>query len=218
MLNTLLIQYAYPMTFVKGHSGFRSRESYENPATRAKLSAAQIGKRRGSPSVETLAKRSVSLRKAHAEGRMKVEYTPELRQKFSEVHKGRPAWNKGLKGFLGGEAHYKHSHGLSLTKEYKARKSKEWVEANRERKYYHNMVRMLRLRGVEGAYTFEEWEALKTATGNKCVACKLPESEVRLTVDHIIPVSKGGSNDIGNLQPLCKSCNSRKHTASTNYL
>lgn len=35
-----------------------------------------------------------------------------------------------------------------------------------------------------------------------------------LTVDHIIPLSRGGTHDRGNLRTLCRSCHGRR-TAST---
>ena len=41
----------------------------------------------------------------------------------------------------------------------------------------------------------------------KCVECKTSKN---LTIDHIQPFSKGGLDEISNLQILCKSCNSKK--------
>lgn len=49
--------------------------------------------------------------------------------------------------------------------------------------------------------------ALIDRDGNKCKICGTVEN---ITIDHIIPVVKGGKNIISNLQLLCKSCNSRK--------
>lgn len=42
---------------------------------------------------------------------------------------------------------------------------------------------------------------------NSCAYCG---AESDLAIDHIIPVSKGGSNEYGNLQILCRRCNSKK--------
>jgi 5-methylcytosine-specific restriction endonuclease McrA len=42
--------------------------------------------------------------------------------------------------------------------------------------------------------------------GHKCWICKLTASET----DHVIPLSKGGSNWPANLRPICKQCNVRK--------
>lgn len=43
--------------------------------------------------------------------------------------------------------------------------------------------------------------------GYYCRRCNATEN---ITIDHIVPVSKGGKNITSNLQLLCKSCNSKK--------
>ena len=46
--------------------------------------------------------------------------------------------------------------------------------------------------------------------GLKCVFCGRGAPKVELEVDHILPFSKGGSNDPSNLQTLCFDCNRGK--------
>jgi len=36
-------------------------------------------------------------------------------------------------------------------------------------------------------------------------------NSIVFSVDHIIPLSKGGKDDIDNLQPMCITCNKKKH-------
>lgn len=78
---------------------------------------------------------------------------------------------------------------------------------------YHN--KRAKLLGIEGTFTNSEWKSLCLKTGKKCLKCG--DDKSTLTVDHIIPFSKGGTNYIENIQPLCKNCNSQKHTESTDY-
>lgn len=48
--------------------------------------------------------------------------------------------------------------------------------------------------------------------GYTCQMCGATiDDGVKLHIDHIIPVSKGGTNDMDNLQVLCHKCNLAKH-------
>lgn len=44
----------------------------------------------------------------------------------------------------------------------------------------------------------------------RCQACGVAAKEARLEIDHKIPVAQGGSNDLNNLEVLCRSCNRGK--------
>lgn len=51
--------------------------------------------------------------------------------------------------------------------------------------------------------------AVMQKSGSVCVACGWDQD---LHVDHIVPHSRGGSNDVENLQMLCARCNLSKGT------
>ena len=53
------------------------------------------------------------------------------------------------------------------------------------------------------------YKVLKRAHG-RCEACGITNEERALQVDHIIPRTKDGSNDLSNLQALCSTCNAQK--------
>jgi 5-methylcytosine-specific restriction endonuclease McrA len=107
--------------------------------------------------------------------------------------------------------------GVSKDKKYNLLRNREWVNENREKKNFLNLKRMAIKKGSEGFHTFEEWELLKRKYHYTCPACGEKEPNIILTQDHIIPLSKGGPDYIENIQPLCGSCNAKKHVNIIDY-
>ncbi len=60
------------------------------------------------------------------------------------------------------------------------------------------------------------WRAIKAEADGACSKCGLKEPEIKLSPDHRIPRSRGGSNDDPNWQPLCVSCNTLKSVSCQN--
>lgn len=78
-------------------------------------------------------------------------------------------------------------------------------------------IRRERLKRFGGSHSVEEWEEVKSMYSYTCPACFRKEPEIKLTRDHILSLSNGGSDDIENIQPLCVRCNSRKATKTIKY-
>jgi len=90
----------------------------------------------------------------------------------------------------------------------KQRKSlRDWKRRNPDKVNAETHVRRARLAGAEGVYTVEDIARITKAQGGKCACCR---KRRKLTVDHIVPITKGGSNWPTNIQMLCGPCNSGK--------
>lgn len=79
----------------------------------------------------------------------------------------------------------------------------EYLEQNGDNLWEHRYRNRSNFRGST------RYEALKRAK-RRCELCGKHDDEGTLQLDHIVPHSKGGSDDISNLQVLCSTCNANK--------
>lgn len=82
-------------------------------------------------------------------------------------------------------------------------------EARRKRKLIE--------RNVEGFHSTAQWLELKKQYNSQCPSCLESEPEIVLTRDHIQPLTKGGTDEIENIQPLCFQCNRKKSAKFVRY-
>lgn len=96
-------------------------------------------------------------------------------------------------------------------RKWATRRARKWKARNKARCVAYAYTRRMREKKNGGNFTQTEWQLLCLKFANRCVRCLRIR---KLTVDHVLPVALGGSNNIANIQPLCKRCNlikNRKH-------
>ena len=84
----------------------------------------------------------------------------------------------------------------------------QWRKENPEKRKMNDKNRRGLQNNAEGKITSTILKYLKRRAMGKCEYCG--KIETNLEIDHIIPLSKGGTNKLNNLALVCKSCNSSK--------
>ena len=124
-------------------------------------------------------------------------------------------------------AKYKENNQEELRRRFKEekpwrrKKAKEqataWRRANKDKVNAGTRRRRAAMRASGGEYSEAQWKALIKfyCPERRCICCK--KKSRLLTPDHIIPIVKGGTSWITNIQPMCFRCNKEKFTDTIDY-
>jgi 5-methylcytosine-specific restriction endonuclease McrA len=100
------------------------------------------------------------------------------------------------------------------TDEQKAAASKracQWAKKYPEKVQIRGNNRRARKKLAAGKPSKDIYDKLMILQKGTCVCCRVSLKDVKVHIDHIVPLSKGGTNDDLNMQLLCQTCNNRKH-------
>ena len=121
---------------------------------------------------------------------------------------------------------YRESHREATresTRKWKARnpekvqaKGKAWRAKNPDKVSAMSKMHKARRRAQKASapfndFTAKQWREMCKAAGYKCAYCDKKFPFKQLTMDHITPLSKGGSHTLSNILPACLECNMRKN-------
>ena len=100
--------------------------------------------------------------------------------------------------------------------EYEQERVRKWQQEHPEAASIWRNNRRARVKGNGGSHTAEELRALIALQEYRCFYCNTPFFDNTLNskyhIDHKIPLSRGGSNDISNIVFACAKCNLSKST------
>lgn len=115
------------------------------------------------------------------------------------------------------EHYYKHREELLAKQQAKRAADPEKFRAAMRDRYrrdpssaknaYHK--RKARLTGNLATLTRSQWKSIIDWFDNRCAYCGIKCE--RLTQDHVIPISRGGTHDAQNVVPACRHCNAIKY-------
>lgn len=101
------------------------------------------------------------------------------------------------------------------------KKNPERAAAIRERSYaktsraYYALAarkrKALKMNAPGRGVTAQDWAEILELFGGKCAYCLTADAT---SMDHVVPITRGGAHDPENIVPACKSCNCSKNNKS----
>lgn len=108
----------------------------------------------------------------------------------------------------------RHREAVRLWRERNPEKTKVWWSGyyarNCEQEKIRSTIKRKRRDATEGFFTKEDLIRIRKAQRGRCAMCRIKLCG-KGHLDHIIAISKGGTNWPRNLQFLCRDCNLRKN-------
>jgi 5-methylcytosine-specific restriction endonuclease McrA len=159
--------------------------------------------------------RNTASREWRAKNKQRVQ---ELNREFYEANREhRKAYHRTYRRNNPGYFRAKMLEFRQQNPTYNRDYNREWARSHPDKRAEKDNKRRAFKMGRKTSFTSQEWEVVKRAYNYTCLRCGSREPEIKLTADHVVPISKGGAGTIDNIQPLCKSCNSAKHNQTIDY-
>lgn len=87
--------------------------------------------------------------------------------------------------------------------------AKAWRVNNRDKVTHQNRkLKAMRRNAERCVVTEKDWQRLVNRHNGCCAYCGIKE---KMTMEHVVPISRGGRHSIGNLLPVCIKCNISKN-------
>lgn len=148
----------------------------------------------------------------------KTDRGREVLRRYRMSQKNKDAQKRYRQTDKGKEVHSQACQRYRKTDKWQKRQKRFWQsDKGHQARRRSKATRRTNETQAGGSYSANEWYQLCKFYDFRCLRCckKLPFEE--LTLDHIKPVSKGGSSFIWNVQPLCRECNRHKGTKEIDY-
>jgi 5-methylcytosine-specific restriction endonuclease McrA len=86
-----------------------------------------------------------------------------------------------------------------------------WYQNNKKLVTMRNKNRKYLIRSGGSGVTNQQWDSILKKYNHRCAYCGV---QGNMTMDHVIPLSRGGKHSPSNVVPACPECNDKKGVKS----